>query len=80
MRRPIETATAAEGIYLHINEMVVLDFYYDEIRLSDEFMVIHGLIEEVILGVNTLQKWPIKFDFEHHKVIIDPKVAKAILK
>lgn len=80
MRRPLEIATASEGTYLKITHAVRLDFYYNDIRLSDEFMVIPGLSEDVILGVNTLQKWRIKLDFEHDTVIIDPKVAKAILK
>lgn len=80
MHRPLEIATAAQGTYLHIKERVVLDFYYQDIRLSDEFIVIPGLSEDVIIGVNTLQKWRIKLDFEHDTVIIDPKVAKAILK
>ncbi len=57
-----------------------LDFYYQDICLSDEFMVISGLSEEVIIGVDILQKWRIKLDFEHDTVIKDPKVAKAILK
>jgi hypothetical protein len=56
------------------------DFYYDDIRLSDEFMIVPGLSEEVIIGVNTLQKWRIKLDFENDTVVIDPKVAKLILK
>ncbi|MBC7383706.1 MAG: retroviral-like aspartic protease [Bacteroidia bacterium] len=80
LRKPLEVATAAEGHYLRINHSTRLDFYYDDIRLSDEFMVIPGLSEEVILGVNTFQKWRIKLDFEHDKVIIEPEVAKAILK
>ncbi len=80
MRHPIEVATASEGTYLRIEYAIRLDFYYNDIRLSDEFMVIPGLSEEAILGVNTFQKWRIKLDFEHDTVIIDPKVAKAILK
>jgi len=80
MHRPLEIATAAMGHYLKITHVVRLDFYYQDIRLSDEFMVIPGLSEDVIIGVNTLQKWRIKLDFEHDTVIIDPKVAKAILK
>lgn len=56
------------------------DFYHNDIRLSDEFMVVPGLSEEAIIGVNTLQKWRIKLDFEHDTIIIDPKVAKLILK
>ncbi len=80
MRRPLEIATAAVGVYLKIEYRITLDFYYNDIRLSDEFMVIPSLSEEVIIGVNTMQKWRIKLDFEHDTVIIDPKVAKAILK
>ncbi len=80
LRKPLEVATAAEGHYLRIKERIAVDFYYNDIRLSDEFMVIPGLSEDVILGVNTFQKWRIKLDFEHDTVIIDPKVAKAILK
>ena len=78
--KPMEIATAAVGHYLKITHCVRLDFYYDDIRMSDEFMVIPGLSEDVIIGVNTLQKWRIKLDFEHDTVIVDPKVAKAILK
>ena len=80
MRRPLEVATAAKDTYLKIDYRISLDFYYNEIRLSDEFMVIPNLSEDAILGVNTLQKWRIKLDFEHDTVIIDPKVAKAMLK
>ena len=80
MRHPLEVATASMGIYLKIEYAIRLDFYYNDIRLSDEFMVIPNLSEDVILGVNTFQKWRIKLDFEHDTVIIDPKVAKAILK
>jgi predicted aspartyl protease len=80
LRRPMEVATASEGHYVKINDALRADFYYDEIRLSDEFMVVPGLSEEGIIGVNTLQKWRIKLDFEHDTVIVDPKVSKLILK
>ncbi|MFN8275913.1 MAG: retropepsin-like aspartic protease [Chitinophagales bacterium] len=78
--RPLEIATAATHQYLKITHRAVVDFYLNDIRLSDEFMVIPGLSEDVIIGANTLQKWRIKLDFEHDTVIVDPKVAKAILK
>lgn len=48
--------------------------------MSDEFMVVPNLSEDAIIGVTTLQKWRIKLDFEHETVIIDPTIAKAILK
>ena len=78
--KPLEIATASEGHYLKIENRISVDFYYNDIRMSDEFMVIPGLSEDAIIGVNTLQKWRIKLDFEHDTVIVDPKVAKAILK
>ena len=78
--KPLEIATASVGHYLKIKDRITVDFYYNDIRMSDEFMVIPGLSEDVIIGANTLQKWRIKLDFEHDTVIVDPKVAKAILK
>ncbi len=80
MRHPLTIATAAINVYLNIEEAVRLDFYYNDIRMSDEFMVIPGLSEDVIIGVSTLQKWRIKLDFKHDTIIVDPKVAKAMLK
>jgi predicted aspartyl protease len=80
LRRPMEVATASEGHYVKISEAFRADFYYNDIRLSDEFMIVPSLSEEAIIGVNTLQKWRIKLDFEHDTIIIDPKVAKLILK
>lgn len=80
LRKPKIVATAAEGIFMEIKHAVRLDFYLNDIELSDEFMVVPNLSEEAILGVTTLQKWRIKLDFEHDTVIIDPKIAKFILK
>ncbi len=80
LRHPMEVATAREGHYVKITQAMRADFYHNDIRLSDEFMVVPGLSEEAIIGVNTLQKWRIKLDFEHDTIIIDPKVAKLILK
>jgi predicted aspartyl protease len=78
--KPLRVATAAADTYLEIKYRVSLDFYIDDIRLSDEFYIVPTLSEEAILGVNTFQKWRIKLDFESDKVIVDPKVAKAMLK
>lgn len=72
-------ATASEGHYIEIHERVVLDFYIDDILLSDEFLVVPGLSEEAIIGAATMQKWRIKLNFEHDTVEVDPKVAKMQL-
>ena len=78
--RPMEVTTAAVGHYLKITHRIAVDFYINDVRLSDEFYLIPGLSEDAILGVNTFQKWRIKLDFEHDTVHVDPKVAKAMLK
>lgn len=80
LRTPLEIGTASANHYVVVEEAMRADFYHEDIRLSDEFMVVPGLSEEAIIGVNTLQKWRIKLDFEHDKVIVNPKVAEYILK
>lgn len=72
--------TAAENEYLKVEHAMRLDFELNDLNLTDEFMVIPSLSEEVIIGVTTMQKWRIKLDFEHDTVIVDPRVAKIILK
>ncbi len=73
-------ATAAEGHFIEITERVSLDFYLEDVLLSDEFLVVPNLSEEAIIGAATMQKWRIKLDFEHDTVHVDPKVAKLQLK
>jgi hypothetical protein len=67
--------TASIGHYIEVKERVTLDFYIDDIQLSDEFLVVPGLSEEVIIGVSTMQKWRMKLDFEHDRVIVDRRLA-----
>jgi hypothetical protein len=72
-------ATASEAHYIEVNYVVRLDFYINDVLLSDEFLVVPGLSEEAIIGAATLQKWRIKLNFEHDTVEVDPKVAKLQL-
>ena len=72
--------TASENQYLKVEYRMGLNFEVNDISLTDEFMVVPQLSEEVIIGVTTMQKWRIKLDFEHDSVIVDPKVAIIILK
>jgi hypothetical protein len=72
-------ATASEGHFIEIKEWVLLEFYIDDVLLSDEFLLVPGLSEEAIIGAATMQKWRIKLDFEHDRAIVDPKVAKMQL-
>lgn len=77
--RERKIATASEAHFIIIKERILLDFYIEDILLSDEFLVVPGLSEEAIIGAATLQKWRIKLDFEHDTVHVDPKVAKMQL-
>lgn len=78
---PLNFETAREGEKIPVKERTLLDFYIDGIRLSDEFLVPEDeLSEEVIIGAATMQKWRLKLDFEHDRVIVDQKVTRLMLK
>ncbi len=72
-------ATASAGHYIEVKDAVRLDFYINDVLLSDEFLVVPNLSEEAIIGSATLQKWRIKLNFEDDKVEVDPKVVKLQL-
>lgn len=72
----MEFDTAEEGHKLKPIAHISILFYIKEDRFSDEFMVIDGLSEPVIIGAKTLQSWNMKLDFDHDDVIYDPKVTK----
>lgn len=79
LHTPMRLATGSEATFMEITHTTRLDFYHEGVRLSDEFLVVPGLSEEVIIGALTMQKWRLKLDFENDKVIVDPRVAKVIL-
>lgn len=76
---PIEVETASKGAFNHITQASRLDFYLNDLRLTDEFMIAPGLSEDAVIGATTLQKWKIKLDFEHDQIITDPRAAKLKL-
>jgi predicted aspartyl protease len=71
--------TASTAHLIEVKERVTLDFVIEDILLSDEFMIIPNLSEEVIIGAATLQKWRMKLDFEHDRVIINPRLGRMQL-
>lgn len=76
---PRRLATASEHHFMEITHRIIVDFFLNDVQLSDEFLVVPGLSEEMIIGAATLQKWRIKLDFEHDTVFVDPKAAKLQL-
>jgi hypothetical protein len=75
----MEFNSAEEGRKMTAKGAVRVNFYVGEYRFSDEFMVIEGLSNGVIIGAKTLQAWRFKLDFEKDEIIIDPKVTKLWL-
>ena len=76
---PFNVETASKGHFIRVEERVMLDFYLNNLRMSDEFVVVPGLAEQAIIGAATMQKWKIKLDFEHDEVVTDPRVSRIIL-
>jgi hypothetical protein len=79
LTRPIKLITAQEKNYIEVKERVVLDFYINGYRFSDEFLIIENLSEKVIIGAKTMQAWRLKLDFEKEDIIIDPRVTEIQL-
>ena len=76
---PLEFTTAKDKESLTAVERVTLDFYLKGYRFSDEFIVVPGLSEPLLIGAATLQKWRLKLDFEAEDILIDPKVTRLRL-
>ena len=76
LREPIRLATANSNDFMQVNYKFVSEFFLNDVQLSDEFLVLEDLSEEVIIGAATMQKWRMKLDFEHDTVSVDSKVAK----
>jgi len=60
--QPMSFETAQQGVTMAVREGVVLDFWIDGYRFSDEFLVVDNLADEVIIGATTMQKWRLKLD------------------
>ena len=74
--RTRRVSTASETHFIVIEYRIIVNFYINDLELSDEFLIVPGLTEEVIIGAATMQKWRIKLDFEHDFLIVDPRVTK----
>jgi len=75
----MEFGTASKEKKIIIKLRTSMDFYIDDTRFSDEFLVTDEIEEEVIIGAKTMQSWRFKLDSENERVIFDPKVTKLII-
>ncbi|MFN4178793.1 MAG: retropepsin-like aspartic protease, partial [Armatimonadota bacterium] len=74
--QPMSFEIAQQGATMTVRERVVLDFWIDGYRFSDEFLVLDDLSEDVIIGAKTMQAWRLKLDMEREDIIIDPSVTR----
>jgi hypothetical protein len=59
---------------LPVSHRIIVDFWINDVYVSDEFLIVPGLTEEAVVGAVTMQKWRMKLDFDHDTVHVDPKV------
>lgn len=71
--------TASDDHFIEIKQRITVEFYINDVLLSDEFLIVPGLTEEAVIGAATLQKWRIKLDFEHDSVHVDPSRGRLKL-
>jgi len=74
--QPMSFEMAQQGATVTARERVVLDFWIDGYRFSDEFLVLDNLSDELIIGAATMQKWRLKLDMEREDIVIDPSVTR----
>lgn len=74
--RPMRFEMGRVGEFREVRDQIALTFAVSEIPLLDSFLVADDLSEEAIVGARTMQKWGIRLDPEHERVIVDPKVAR----
>jgi predicted aspartyl protease len=75
----ILVGTASEGHFLEIKEYVYLFFELEGHKLMDAFVIIPNLNAEVVIGVDTLQKYHCKLDFKEGTIWVEPSAGKLML-
>jgi len=75
-----EVYTLSDGVgRLRAAETAVLHVRIRGIRLSDDFLVVERLADQMIIGANTMQKWRVTLDVENEELRIDRRVGRMLL-
>ena len=74
--QPMEFDMAGEGHKLLARQVVRLEFWIDDLRFSDEFMVVDELLHAMVIGSKTMRKWRMRLDEERGELILDPRVTR----
>lgn len=65
--------------HLRVSEVIAADVLLNGYRLHWYFVLVPQLTEEVIIGADFFQRWKIKLDPEHERLIVDPKALRLKL-
>ncbi len=74
--QPMSFKIAQRNAKVTASERLVLDFWIDGYRFSDEALVLDNLADELIIGADRMQKRRLKLDMEREDIIIDPSVTR----
>jgi len=64
---------------LKVSEAIEATITINGYRLHWYFVLIPQLTEEVIIGADFFQRWKIKLDPEHERILVDPKALRLKL-
>jgi len=73
---PVKVGQAAENSDIWVTERITLNFILNGLELEDNFYLFPHLVDEVLIGVPTMQKWHIVLDPTHNQIITDPKSVR----
>lgn len=73
MARTKYAVTSSFKIPIEVAFITLLDFYINNVRVSDEFLVVPNLNEQVVIGDLTIRKWRMKIDKQNHSVEVDAR-------
>lgn len=59
---------------IKVSQVAILEFYINDILVSDEFLVLPDINEEVVIAALTIRKWRMKVNLASNSVYVDPKV------
>ena len=65
------TVTSFDKTGVEVGSVTLLDFYINNVRVSDEFLVVPNLNEEVVIGDLTIRKWRMNIDIQNNSVHVD---------
>jgi len=76
---PMKFTTAKKDKKIKVKLRIAIDFYLNNARFSDEFLVSNEIKEEAIIGAKTMQSWRFKLDFKKEKISFDHEVTKRVI-